>query len=84
MRYSNVNFTFLLIFQGDPQFVTANTTKIYLNEALHYPSGFSVVAVSSAGPSTVTWSHVSTNHIEVVHNPEMVKKGTVTVAISRN
>lgn len=82
MRYSNTDYSFILIFQADPQFVTANTTKIYFNQAMHYPNGFSVVATTTAGPAAVTWSLVSTNHIEVVHNPAMVKNGLVTVEIA--
>jgi endoglycosylceramidase len=82
VRYSTSDYSFILIFQADPQYVTANTTKIYLNEALHYPNGFNVVATTTAGPSAVSWSHVAANHIEVVHNPLLVKNGLVTVEIA--
>ena len=82
LRYNSNDHSFILIFQADTQFVTANTTKIYLNEALHYPNGFNVVATTTGGSGAVTWTHVSVNHIEVQHNSQLLKQGLVTVEIT--
>lgn len=80
MRYSSADYSFILIFAGDP-LVTANTTTIYLNEDLHYPRGFTVTTVSTAGNGTVTWRHASRNYIEVQHSLLKVGTGLVTVEI---
>lgn len=80
-RYDNVSQSFLLVFRGN-NLVTTNVTKIYLNEELHYPRGFNVVATTSLGSAFVSWFHSASNHIEVQHNLDTVgENSTVTITI---
>mmetsp|Transcript_41352 Transcript_41352/g.48021 ORF Transcript_41352/g.48021 Transcript_41352/m.48021 type:complete len:499 (-) Transcript_41352:134-1630(-) len=81
-RYDNVTYLYLLVFTGDA-LVTRNTTRIYLNEALHYGNGYSVQVTSSLGSEYVSWERVGVNHIDVQH--DLIRIGsndTVTVVIT--
>jgi endoglycosylceramidase len=80
-NYNNVTKAYLLVFKGD-KLVTANTTKIYLNEAVHYPNGFNVVATTSQGTNYVSWTQSARNHIEIQHNLAVIgENSTVTITV---
>ncbi|CUE72090.1 cellulase-like protein, putative [Bodo saltans] len=78
--FNNVTHSYLLVFRGDNR-VTSNTTRIYFNEAVHYPNGFNVVVTTSHGPEA-SWTHSAHNHIEVQHSLSAIQgNSTVTITV---
>lgn len=69
--FNTTTKVYQITFRGNP-LVTANETKIYLNELLHYPNGFIVNATTSIGSQYVTWWQSSLNHVSVQHNMELI------------
>lgn len=79
--FNNRTNSYLLVYRGN-HLVTANTTKIYLNEGVHYPRGFTVVVATSHGTEYASWTHSARNHIEVQHNLAAIgENSTVTVTV---
>ena len=69
MKFNTTSKVFVLVYEVSPA-VHHNTSKVYFNEALHYPSGFTATVTSSpsSAPINPSWKYVTKNHIEVYHS----------------
>ena len=78
MEYSHTTNHFTLVYYLT-KMCTANTTEIYLNEALHYKNGYTV-AIQPEG--VAVWTSPRTNHIEVIHNAGLPERTGIQVTIT--
>ena len=79
MSFNTTTLAFTLVYSNNPS--CSLPTDIYLNEALHYPNGFTV-AISPIGAAT--WTNEVTNHVEVTTSSSTAAGAQITVSITAN
>ncbi|KAL5463688.1 hypothetical protein EMCRGX_G032612 [Ephydatia muelleri] len=80
MTYSASSKNFDLIYRTS-SLCTSAVTQVYLNEGVHYSSGYDIIATPM---DSLTWWSPSKNLVEVIHNPSLPDGTEIHVQILPN